>query len=265
MNPAQEALGKGLDEADILIKFLKKKTTAQVKSSDEQLSIQGYTIKWFNDLRGIVIEKIPESQLTSIDNLFQDLLKQSQKASTRSKVISTLKSIREDLRRVLSERILELSSPTSPSDSPPDFSKFVQNSKMAEILENRWIECHRCILGLAPLAAIVMMGGLLEAILLSRILGSTAADKKKIFSSQATPIDKYGKTLPLDQWTLKHYIAVVHELGWISIGARDVSIVLRDYRNYIHPQKELTHGVEITNKDAELMWGICKSIILQLI
>jgi len=32
----------------------------------------------------------------------------------------------------------------------------------------------------------------------------------------------------------------------------------RDYRNYIHPQKELSHGINISAGDARTLWEIAK-------
>jgi hypothetical protein len=58
---------------------------------------------------------------------------------------------------------------------------------------------------------------------------------------------------------------VAHELGWITVSAKDVGAVLRDYRNYIHPQKQLSHGVQLTPEDATLFWEISKSISRQIV
>jgi hypothetical protein len=71
--------------------------------------------------------------------------------------------------------------------------------------------------------------------------------------------------LQLREWTLQDYIGVAHELGWITVAAKDVGVVLRDYRNYIHPQKELSHGVSLTTPDAVILWEIGKSISRQLL
>lgn len=64
---------------------------------------------------------------------------------------------------------------------------------------------------------------------------------------------------------LKNFIDVAHELGWISNSAKDVGAVLGEYRNYIHPQKELSHGIVLTNEDAAIVWGVAKSISSQLL
>jgi hypothetical protein len=70
---------------------------------------------------------------------------------------------------------------------------------------------------------------------------------------------------PLNEWTLKNYIDVGHDLGWISVSAKDVGEVLRDYRNYIHPYKQLSHGINLTTEDASLFWEISKNISRQVI
>ena len=40
---------------------------------------------------------------------------------------------------------------------------------------------------------------------------------------------------------------------------------MRDYRNYIHPQKELSHGITITAEDAKMMWEVAKSVARQVL
>jgi hypothetical protein len=117
----------------------------------------------------------------------------------------------------------------------------------------------------APLAAVVMMGGLAEALLLAKV-HREPDPKTRVFSAKATPIDsKTGKALNLKEWTLRDYIEVAHELKWITVSTRDVGVVVRDYRNYIHPFKELTHGVELADGDAKLFWEISKEITRQLL
>jgi hypothetical protein len=108
-----------------------------------------------------------------------------------------------------------------------------------------------------------MIGGLLEGLLLARV--NRENNKTPIFTAGASPKDKQNKTLPLKDWTLQDYIAVAHELKWITVAAKDVGVVLRDYRNYIHPQKELSHGVSLTTPDAVILWEIGKSISRQLL
>jgi hypothetical protein len=67
------------------------------------------------------------------------------------------------------------------------------------------------------------------------------ANKAPVFTAKAAPRDKNKKTLAQKEWTLNDYIEIARELKWIGETAKSVGIVLRDYPNYIHPYKELTH------------------------
>ncbi len=135
---------------------------------------------------------------------------------------------------------------------------------MQVILEKRWLECDACVDAKAPLAATVMMGGLLEGLLMARVLGEK--NQAPVFNAKAAPKDKQGKPLPhLRDWTLQDFIAVAHELKWITTTVKDVGVILRDYRNYIHPQKELSHGIVLNPSDARLLCQIGKTVVRQVI
>jgi hypothetical protein len=58
---------------------------------------------------------------------------------------------------------------------------------------------------------------------------------------------------------------VAAELGWISRSGKDVAAVLRDYRNYIHPEKERAHGVTLNDDDVGMFWEVTKSLARQLL
>lgn len=100
-----------------------------------------------------------------------------------------------------------------------------------------------------------MMGALIEALLLARV--NRLQDKSPVFKANSAPKDKKTRqTLPLGKWTLHDYINVAHELSWIRQPARDVSVVLRDYRNCIHPAKELSQGNSINDQDSAMFWVV---------
>jgi hypothetical protein len=194
--------------------------------------------------------------------MYQKILEASHRDAARSGYVHTLKDISDSLVRLRSGNVVKLAAATT-TDAPPDFSTLISDAAMQIILERRWTECVTCTSGGAPLAATVMIGGLLEGLLLARV--NREANKKPIFTATAAPKDRQGQPLQLREWTLQDYIGVAHELGWITVAAKDVGVVLRDYRNYIHPQKELSHGVSLTTPDAVILWEIGKSISRQLL
>jgi hypothetical protein len=109
-----------------------------------------------------------------------------------------------------------------------------------------------------------MMGGLLEALFVSR--ANKLSDKATLFTSAAAPIDsKTKKPLDLRQWTLAPYIDVGHDLKWISRSAKDIAVILRDYRNYVHPEKERSHGVVLSPDDATMFWEVTKTLSRELL
>ena len=51
--------------------------------------------------------------------------------------------------------------------------------------------------------------------------------------------DKVGKPTNYQEWMLDSCIKVGSELNWSTESARDVADILKEYRNFIHPAKEL--------------------------
>ena len=41
--------------------------------------------------------------------------------------------------------------------------------------------------------------------------------------------------------------------------------MLRDYRNYIHPEKELKHGIVLTEQDARMFWVVFRALTAEVI
>ena len=207
-----------------------------------------------------------DGDLGDVDRLYQQVMQASHKDSLRSTYIAVLKQIAGVLVRLRSANVVMLSavpSPAATTEQPPDFSSLIQDVQMKAILERRWVECDACITAKAPLAATVMMGGLLEGLLLAKV--NSQSDKRPIFTARAAPRDKQGKTLQLKEWTLQNYIDVAHQLRWITQTLKDIGEVLRDYRNYIHPQKEYSEKVSLTTDDAKLLWEISKNIARQVL
>lgn len=259
MNSIEEAIS----QVESLLKVLSKRKSAQVESIDEKSIVKATAFSWFQNVR--LKTNLSDYQLNETDNYYKFLLEAAERKTTRSKYLTHLKSLKKSLIKLRSDNIVAITNPSIPiNDNPPNFSTLIKDDKMRGILLNRWAECTKCIQADAPLSSLVMMGGILEAILLARI--NSHSNKSEIINSKSAPIDKKtSKVYPLQEWTLKNYIDVSHELSWITQSTKDIGEVLRDYRNYVHPYKEFSHGIIITTQDAELFWQITKSIINQLL
>lgn len=263
MNYADEAINAAIQEAELLRKRTKKKDTLQVTGYEKDI-IRATVLAWFNNHRKQLSTVFEAAELAEIDKLYQWTLQASHKNSLRSSYISVLKQIKDLLVTLRSANVIKLSAAAAPTtDVPPDFSPVAQDAEMKAILESRWDEITRCVAGKTPLAATVMMGGLLEGILYARIGRQT--NKAPIYTAAAAPKDKAGKVLPLKEWKLQSYLSVAHELKWMTQTVKDISEVLRDYRNYIHPHKQYSEKVSLAPDDAKLLWEISKNITRQLL
>jgi len=263
MNTADEAIFQAICEAKTLRTRTKKGKSLQVTGAETDI-IRATALAWFNNHRKQLMSVFSSEDLSEVDEHYKWVVEASHRNATRSRYISKLKEIKRALVELRSANVVGLSAtPAITTDQPPDFTSLISDAQMKEILERRWVECTLCMTAGAPLAATVMIGGLLEGLLLARILHET--NKAPIFTAAAAPKDSQSKTLQLKEWTLQHYIDVAHELKWISVAAKDVSVVLRDYRNYVHPQKQLSHGVSMSSDDAQILWEVSKGIARQVL
>jgi hypothetical protein len=260
MNEADEAIYQAIKETERVRALTKRKSSAQVRGTERDV-IRATALTWFQSHRPKVATLFSSAELQPVDEMYQRVVQSSHKDAARSGYITTFKDIADSLVQLRSSNLSKLASAAT-ADTPPDFSKLIADHAMQAILNRRWTECVTCMTYGAPLAAVVMAGGLLEGLLLARI--NRESNKAPIFTAGAAPRDRNNNPLTLKDWTLQDYIGVAHELKWITVAAKDVGVVLRDYRNYIHPQKELSHGVSLTVPDAQILWEIGKSITRQL-
>jgi len=265
MSSPHECLDAALAETNRLRALLKRQKTAQVRSPDERSIAKATALTWFINHRSTVAEHLGADQLSTIDATFKTMLSLSDRAGARSKYDRMLKELRKELIALRSDTVAVTTTAKPPTtDSPPDLTSLVPDPRMRNILVNRWRECTLCLASGAPLAATVMMGGLLEALLLARV--NKEPNKASVFTATKAPKDKKtSKTLLLQDWSLRHFIDVAHELKWISQSAKDVGEVLRDYRNYVHPYKEFSSGITLLQDDAAVLWEVCKSIARQVV
>lgn len=250
-------------EVEALRKTISKKKGVQVYSNDEKLAIKGVALAWFKKHKP-VLANTPEQKTATVDQLYAKILEESDKNATRKQYLLQLKALKKlliDLRTQVLQTDVSLD---GQDDTSPDFSALISDDKMRRILQRRWSETLLCIQSKANLAAMVMMGGLLEGLLLTRI--HRISDKSVVFKSRSAPRGKDGKTLQLKDWGLQNFLEVANELRWITQTAGQVGSVIRDYRNYIHPEKEYSQGEAVFSEDdIQMIWGIFKNMTRQIV
>jgi hypothetical protein len=237
--------------------------TPQLRSAEARGHLKAVSLAWFQRHKASLAPEADMPELHAIDAGFRELLGLSERAPSTARVRDVVKTLQSELVRLDTSLVSSPAAPRPTTDAPPSFAA-VPDPLMRRVLTRRWQECVTCLAAGAPLAATVMMGGLLESLFLARV--NREPSKQPIFTAKAAPkAPKTQQPLSLREWSLGDYIAVAHELRWIPQSVRDVSEVVRDYRNYIHPQKELTHQIELTVTDARMFWEVSKAISSHLL
>jgi hypothetical protein len=266
MQTIDDALDQAISSVDRLRKALSKSKTKQVVAHEERSVIKATALAWFNGCRPLMASLSDDDLLRAADSHYQTMLEACEKATVRTRYMYELKLLKATLVKLRSHVLMLVTSggvPSTGSPTPPDFARLIPDPAMQTILNRRWSEVWNCIDATAYLAATVMMGAVLEALLLARINRMT--DKSPVFTSKCAPKDRAGKTRPLQEWTLNSYIDVAHDLGWIGRASRDIGVVLRDYRNFIHPEKELSQGVSVGDTDCRMFGAILQVLAEQIV
>ena len=165
---------------------------------------------------------------------------------------------------VLRERNPSVTVPKS-RESPvavlPDFHRLVQDDSLARILSFRWQEAQRCVQAGAYLAAVVMMGSILEGILLHRFENDLEVANR---ASSSPKNQRIGKPKPINEWSLSDLIDVAHEVGWLEGDVKRFSHALRESRNLVHPYVQRLHGDLPDEDTCSICWQVVQAAIRDL-
>lgn len=265
MTAALDAIDAALLEVTTARLLVSKVRSKQVRGSDQLAGLKSLAYAWFNAHRKW-LETRSDIDLGVVDDAFQTVLNSADRSAAKTTYLGALTRAKNGLisARTVVLRAGAITAPQKSDDIPPDFSPLAGNTQMKGILANRWLECCKCVTAEAHLAAIVMMGGLLEALFVAR--ANKMTDKSPLVKAQSAPIDKKsGKTMDYREWMLDSYIRVGHELGWITESAKQVADILKEFRNYVHPAKELRHGVSLAHNDSAMFWNVTKALVRQLL
>lgn len=249
-----------LDEAERLKKILRKEKGSQIRSKSLREFIRTISLAWFEKYQKVFIAK--SNQFNLINQNYILLNELSHSATSKNKYLLLAKELKENLIKLQSESITTQNGEKD-VENIDGLQKLVYNEDMKQIIYSRFNEIKNCI-DTAPLGATVMMGGLLEALFLARI--NKLSDKSIIFKQSAVPFDpKTKKPRNLSDWTLSNFIDISFAMGWVRKPAKDVGSTIMEYRNLIHPEKQLRLKIFLEPQDAQMFWVIFNELIKQII
>jgi len=148
---------------------------------------------------------------------------------------------------------------TTPAEVPTsalierDFA-FVTDGELRAICQRDYEEVQRVEIAGAHKATIVLCGSLTEALLLEVI---------QIEEAKARASSKAPKR-PLERWDLHDLLEVAIDLGLINPGAAVLAKGIKDYRNLIHPGKEVRTKFHVGPEEAAISRQFLELVIRDL-
>ncbi len=133
--------------------------------------------------------------------------------------------------------------------------------QLEEVIQDRWIEAQKCQHAGAYLAAVILMGSILEALLLSRAT-MTPAD---CYTASRAPKDKNSKILAVQDWNLSSLIEVAAECGWLKVDRAKFSHALRESRNVVHPWQHVALRAEFDEATCKTCWHVLNASVDDLL
>jgi hypothetical protein len=145
----------------------------------------------------------------------------------------------------------------TPATSAPlslraDLADIITDRALAELLRKRLDEARTCREYGAHLSSVIMLGSVLEGVLHDVAMQHQA----EACSCRLAPKDSHGRPRPIHQWSLIHLVDVAHACGWIELDARRFSHELREYRNMVHPARELADMHHPDEDTVAICWNV---------
>lgn len=134
------------------------------------------------------------------------------------------------------------------------------DSVITEYLQERIEEIQSSPKHKTPLSTIFLLGSTLEGILLAIAI----KNKDKFTKAKSAPKNKSSHMLNIYDWKLYSLIDVAHEVGFIDQDVKKFSHVLRDFRNYIHPYRQMSENFHPNQHTVDICWQVFKAAYEQI-
>lgn len=141
----------------------------------------------------------------------------------------------------------------------PSFDKLPVPTRISTIIQERLDEAQLCLSKGAYLSVIFLSGSILEAVL----LGAAENDPKAFNESKFSPKDN-GKVKRFSEWHLAEFIDSAHDIGLLERDIKVFSHQLRNFRNYIHPHKQIESGFKPDEHTATICFQVLKAALASI-
>ena len=235
---------------------------SRVYNEDDISALEGKVRNWQSETMS-VLDAIGISK-NSYESVFQLKLFVSEMLDKRKALAEEVQFGLDYLTNILIEEKMESSYSEEESFLQRDFhieiDKLCLIPKLVPVIISRIDEIEKGRHAKMPLSVIILSGNTLEGVLLN-----IAQRNQELFNkASSSPKDKNGKVLSYNSWKLDNFIDVAHELGYLKEDVKKFSHSLREFRNYIHPNEQMTNNFIPDMHTAEICIQVLKAAIYQV-
>ncbi|MBB4687058.1 hypothetical protein [Amycolatopsis jiangsuensis] len=149
---------------------------------------------------------------------------------------------------------------SEPADFRNRLERLFADPVTVDMLVRRLDETRICESGGAYTMAVIGIGSLVEGLLLQLLLERDAELREKGFPD---PRGKGGRK-DAGRVSLKELIDLAHGKDWIQLDAAKFVDTVRDFRNFVHPRKELSEQPRFDRDSVMLCWGPMHALLNDL-
>ena len=137
----------------------------------------------------------------------------------------------------------------------------IQDSDMRNVLQRDLRECAVAVISSQDKSATIMCGSIMEALLMQKI------KEQGIIKYNISEISKskHATNYPLTDMGLNELLFVAERLNIIVKNSYHLGHYIRDYRNVVHPAKEIRMKEEITHDNVLTMWSVLRKLIVEIL
>lgn len=144
------------------------------------------------------------------------------------------------------------------TEKQPDFTLISADTDFSDYLAQLWTEAMLCYSAGANIATIILLGSVLEGTLLAKIHSLPKQDSGSQSGQRA------ASSHPRSNATLSELIDVASARGWIHQTRYRFSDVLRNYRNFVHPERAYKAGHSLDRGAATICLQVVREVLRDL-
>lgn len=134
----------------------------------------------------------------------------------------------------------------------------IHDKEMRDILQRDMWECAIAVVTGQDKAATIMCGSIIEALLILKI------KENGIYKYDVSAVSKGKTNYPVSEMGLNELLYVADSENILDKNGYHLGHYIRDYRNVVHPAKEIRMSEEVSHENVVTMWAVLKRLISDL-